>query len=671
MEEDESHWVDEPGASNSGDRILADDRHDDENMESSEHDSDDDDDHSEDEEVGTFGAGVQRPGGAEGTAYDRLARLAGEGGMQLDEATAAALFGGEFRAFGGMMSGLSSRFKGLKTELRSPSPTTRLKALRECSELLLVSNEDTLGGAFSTSSFATEFIAILNGKPNIDEKADAAEQPPSSDEMDEDAQLAAALAMSTGGAMPTGMPGEDEMECQLVACRCLAHLLEALPGSGHTLVHLGAVPVLCAKLTEISYIELAEQTLSVGALSAQVSQADSLQTMEKISAEYPSAIVREGGLSALFNYLPFFSTNVQRTAITAAANCCRNISSEHFSRIRDAFPTLRDTLTQGDQRLVEQATLAVVRTIESYRHNAEHLEGLLDLPTVVAVNALLMPSGGSPLLSPSTYTHLLRALTTSARGSAKVTIAFLEAGMTNTVYQILTGVLPSSHEDTEQGASSGGQGLAGGIADMAVLQNLAHRPKDQVEESLALICELLPPLPKDGVFDSKAYTEKNLAKIKQSRKTERSDRLTRRSSRNGETSTLIGSTGPSTPVVGGPASLPNMNVNETPNPTGGPSSSLRYAHAKAKKDADEQMIQRIALLKSRPELLGEFIKAIVPVLVDVYAASVASRVRTKVLNGLVKAIASAEQDDLKITLKVGLSLAERSVIYIDSVCSHG
>ena len=85
------------------------------------------------------------------------------------------------------------------------------------------------------------------------------------EEMDEDAQLAAALAMSTGGAMPGGVGGdnEEEMECQLVACRCLAHLLEALPGTAHTLVHLGAVPVLCSKLNEIAYIELAEQTLSV------------------------------------------------------------------------------------------------------------------------------------------------------------------------------------------------------------------------------------------------------------------------------------------------------------------------------------------------------------------------------------------------------------------------
>ena len=261
-EEDESHWVDEQEFPHVEQR-KAKDHHEDENMEGSGHGSEDDENRSGDEEGDDSKPPDPRPGGAGGTAYDRLARLAGESGIQLDEATAAALFGGEFRAFGGLMSGLSSRFKRLKNELRSPKPATRLKALRECSELLLVSNEDTLGGSFSTSSFAAEFIAILNGKPNIDEKAGDAAESHGPDEVDEDAQLVAALALSTGGSMLAGMPGEDEMECQLVACRCLAHLMEALPGSGHTLVHLGAVPVLCTKLTEISYIELAEQTLSV------------------------------------------------------------------------------------------------------------------------------------------------------------------------------------------------------------------------------------------------------------------------------------------------------------------------------------------------------------------------------------------------------------------------
>jgi E3 ubiquitin-protein ligase TRIP12 len=40
-------------------------------------------------------------------------------------------------------------------------------------------------------------------------------------------------------------------------------LMEALPASTANVVYGGAVPVLCAKLLEIHFIDLAEQALSV------------------------------------------------------------------------------------------------------------------------------------------------------------------------------------------------------------------------------------------------------------------------------------------------------------------------------------------------------------------------------------------------------------------------
>jgi E3 ubiquitin-protein ligase TRIP12 len=121
----------------------------------------------------------------------------------------------------------------------------------------------------------------------------------------------------------------------------------------------------------------------------------------------------------------------------------------------------------------------------------------VDADLVRAVNLLLMPAGGSPLIAANTYTLFLRALATSSRASPKITLALLEADIVDTLYQILTGVLPSTSEGgEEQGDASGGQGLGGGLADMTVMENLAHRSKDQVEEALSLISELMPPLPK-------------------------------------------------------------------------------------------------------------------------------------------------------------------------------
>lgn len=167
--------------------------------------------------------------------------------------------------------------------------------------------------------------------------------------------------------------------------------------------------------------------------------------------------------------------------------------------VKGVWPIIRNCLSYSDQRLVEFACLCVIRVIDSYyRSSIENLESLVDTDLISAVNQLLLPAGGSPLIASNTFTLLLRALATCARASPKITVSLLEADIVDTLYQILTGVLPSAigHGEIEQGDAASGQGLGGGLADMTVMENLAHRPKDQVEETLSLISELLPPLPK-------------------------------------------------------------------------------------------------------------------------------------------------------------------------------
>lgn len=163
----------------------------------------------------------------------------------------------DFGRLGGYMSQLNSRLKTLLTNIKPQAdPTTRLVALQELSELLSISTEDTLAGSFQVENFVRELVRILGG--NGGEAAQ--DEGDDEDNDDEDAALAAALSLSTGGG---ALPGDENLEAQLLACRCLANLMEALPGCGHTLVYHGAIPVLCSKLLEISYIDLAEQTLIV------------------------------------------------------------------------------------------------------------------------------------------------------------------------------------------------------------------------------------------------------------------------------------------------------------------------------------------------------------------------------------------------------------------------
>ncbi|THU92737.1 hypothetical protein K435DRAFT_671560 [Dendrothele bispora CBS 962.96] len=530
----------------------------------------------------------------------------GAGGMPngLDEATAMAIFG-DYRQFGSYMMSLSSRLKTMLNNIKSTAdPTTRLLTLQELSELLSISTEDTLAGSFPVEQFVRELVRILGGR-GADEDED--EEGDADTPTEEDAALAAALAMSTGGA---NFQGDENLESQVLACRCLANLMEALPGVAHTVVYHGAIPVLCSKLIEISYIDLAEQTLS---------------TMEKISEEFPSSIVREGGLAALLNYLDFFSIAVQRTALQAASNCCRNISPDHFPMIRGVWPIIRNCLGYADQRLVEFACLCVIRVIDSYhRSSVENLESLVDTDLIRAVNQLLLPAGGSPLITTNTFTLLLRALATAARASPKITVSLLEADIVDTLYQILTGVLPSAKgSSSEQGDAAGGQGLGGGVADMTVMENLAHRPKDQIEETLSFISELMPPLPKDGVFDHKAYTEKALARmIKAKVKSEKA------AARQASQASLVAAA----LLLPSQSSAPQAeNEDHTATPSPAPAPAL----------------DRTELLRSKPDVVGRFMQLTVPILIDVYAASVNTPVRVKTLTGLLKAVSFLDPEGLK------------------------
>ncbi|KAI5283839.1 Ubiquitin fusion degradation protein 4, partial [Ascosphaera aggregata] len=202
------------------------------------------------------------------------------------------------RTLSGFMSGTSSRLREILANLRRPeNPSLQFIALQELSDLLLVSNEDNLVGQFSPDAFVRELVKLMQ---------------------------------------PNEITTEENPEIMLLACRCLANMIEALRGSVANVVYGNAVPILCQKLLDIQFIDLAEQALD---------------TLAKISVDFPAAIVREGGLTACLTYLDFFPTSTQRTAVTTAANCCRNLSPDSFNVVRDVMPILLNVLNSNDQKV--------------------------------------------------------------------------------------------------------------------------------------------------------------------------------------------------------------------------------------------------------------------------------------------------------------------------------
>ncbi|OAT05713.1 E3 ubiquitin-protein ligase TRIP12 [Blastomyces gilchristii SLH14081] len=340
------------------------------------------------------------------------------------------------RALSGMMSGTSSRLRDILNNLRNTEdPSIQLIALQELSDLLLVSNEDNLAGQFSPDPFVKELVRLM--------------QPSET--------------------------GEENPEIMLLACRSLANMMEALRGSVANVVYGGAVPVLCQKLLDIQFIDLAEQALS---------------TLAKISVDFPSSIVREGGLTACLSYLDFFPTSTQRTAVITAANCCRNLPHDSFPVIRDVMPTLLNVLSSNDQKVVEQGCLCVSRVVESFKYKPEKLEQLIKPDMLRAILRLLLP-GTTNLIGPHIHTQFLRVLAITAKSSPRLSVELLKMNVVDTLYQILTGVSPPS----ETGGSIK-------IDSVHIMQALIHRPREQVFETLNVICELLPGVPNESLVVS-------------------------------------------------------------------------------------------------------------------------------------------------------------------------
>lgn len=339
------------------------------------------------------------------------------------------------RQLTGMMAGTTQRLRGILEQLRSLDPSIQLIALQELSEVLLISTEDNLAGHFSPDAYVKELVKLMQ---------------------------------------PNDFTGEENPETMLLACRCLANLMEALPQATANVVYGGAVPVLCSKLLEINFIDLAEQCLS---------------TLEKISVEFPSAIVREGGLTACLTFLDFFATSTQRTAVTTAANCCRNIPDDSFPVVRDVMPILENILNNNDQKVVEQGCICVSRIVQSFKHQGSKLEELVSPGLLKAILRLLLP-GSTNLIGPNIHTMFLQVLAYTAKASPRLSAELLKMNVVDTLYQILTGVSPPS----------GTEDVAAKIDSVIIMQALIHRPKDQVYETLNVICELLPDVHKDGLM---------------------------------------------------------------------------------------------------------------------------------------------------------------------------
>ncbi|CAM8929468.1 unnamed protein product [Rhodiola kirilowii] len=318
----------------------------------------------------------------------------------------------------GSHSQQNGRLKKILSGLRADGEEGKqVEALTQLCDMLSIGTEDSLS-TFSVDSFVPVLVGLLNHEVNPD--------------------------------------------IMLLAARALTHLCDVLPSSCAAVVHYGAVPCFCARLLTIEYMDLAEQ---------------SLQALKKISQEHPTACLRAGALMAVLSYLDFFSTGVQRVALSTAANMCKKLPSDAADFVMEAVPLLTNLLHYHDSKVLEHASVCLTRIAEAFESCPEKLDELCNHGLVAQAAALISTSNsgsGQASLSTPTYTGLIRLLATCASGSPLGAKTLLLSGISGTLKDILSG--------------------SGVVSSMSVSPALS-RPPEQIFEIVNLANELLPSLP--------------------------------------------------------------------------------------------------------------------------------------------------------------------------------
>ncbi|XP_061372413.1 E3 ubiquitin-protein ligase UPL3-like [Gastrolobium bilobum] len=316
----------------------------------------------------------------------------------------------------------SGRLKKILSGLRADGEEGKqVEALTQLCDMLSIGTEESLS-TFSVDSFVPVLVGLLNHENNPD--------------------------------------------IMLLAARALTHLCDVLPSSCAAVVHYGAVSMFCARLLTIEYMDLAEQ---------------SLQALKKISQEHPTACLRAGALMAVLSYLDFFSTGVQRVALSTAANMCKKLPSDAADFVMEAVPLLTNLLQYHDSKVLEHASVCLTRIAEAFASSPDKLDELCNHGLVTQAASLISTNssgGGQASLSTPTYTGLIRLLSTCASGSPLGAKTLLLLGISRILKDILSG---------------------SGISFNASVSPALSRPAEQIFEIVNLANELLPPLPQGTI----------------------------------------------------------------------------------------------------------------------------------------------------------------------------
>ncbi|XP_077422788.1 E3 ubiquitin-protein ligase TRIP12 isoform X2 [Vanacampus margaritifer] len=396
-------------------------------------------------------------------------------------------------------------------------------------------------------------------------------------------------------ALITLLQMEHNFDIMNHASRALTYMMEALPRSSAVVVD--AIPVFLEKLQVIQFIDVAEQALTA---------------LEMLSRRHSKAILQAGGLADCLLYLEFFSINAQRNALAIAANCCQSITPDEFHFVADSLPLLTQRLAHQDKKSVESTCLCFARLVDNFQHEENLLQEVASRDLLTNIQQLLVVT--PPILSSGMFIMVVRMFSLMCSNCPCLAVQLMKQNIAETLRFLLCGASNGSCQEQIE---------------------LVPRSPQELYELTSLICELMPCLPREGIFAVDVMLKKGSAQTTEGVIWQWRDDRGLWHPYNRIDSRIIEQINEDTGTARGIQRKPNPLANSN----SGSHQEVRREDARAQ------------LMKDDPELAKCFIKTLFGVLYEVYSSSAGPAVRHKCLRAILRIIYFADAELLKDVLR--------------------
>ncbi|KAM9453592.1 E3 ubiquitin-protein ligase TRIP12 isoform 13-T20 [Salvelinus alpinus] len=423
-------------------------------------------------------------------------------------------------------------------------------------------------------------------------------------------------------ALITLLQMEHNFDIMNHASRALTYMMEALPRSSAVVVD--AIPVFLEKLQVIQFIDVAEQALTA---------------LEMLSRRHSKAILQAGGLADCLLYLEFFSINAQRNALAIAANCCQSITPDEFHFVSDSLPLLTQRLTHQDKKSVESTCLCFARLVDNFQHEENLLQQVASRDLLTNIQQLLVVT--PPVLSSGMFIMVVRMFSLMCSNCPCLAVQLMKQNIAETLRFLLCGAANGSCQEQI---------------------DLVPRSPQELYELTSLICELMPCLPREGIFAVDLMLKKGSAQATEGAIWQWRDdrglwhpynridsRIIETAHQNGEDEISLSTLGRVYTIDFNSMQQINEDtgtargIQRKPNPLANPTTG---GHQEVRRED-----ARAQLMKEDPELAKCFIKTLFGVLYEVYSSSAGPAVRHKCLRAILRIIFFADAELLKDVLR--------------------